>query len=49
MASKSSMHDVCVEEVLSQAQVALGNQPKAVSWPLHVEFLHWLATPRKAE
>jgi len=41
------LHGVCVEEVLSQAQVALGNQPKPVPWPLHVKFLHWLATPRK--
>lgn len=41
------LHDVCVEEVLSQAQVALGNQPKPVRWPLHVKFLHWLVTPRK--
>lgn len=41
------LHDVCVEEVFSQAQIALGNQPKPVAWPLYVKVLHWLMTQRK--
>jgi len=41
------LHDVCVEEVLSQAQISLGNQPKPVAWPMYVKFLHWLMSYRK--
>lgn len=41
------LHDVCVEEVLSQAQTSLGNQPKPVAWPMYVKVLHWLMAQRK--
>jgi hypothetical protein len=34
-----ALHDVCVEEVLSQAQVAVGNAPRAVAWTPYVKFL----------
>ncbi|GAB3479631.1 SRPBCC family protein [Polaromonas eurypsychrophila] len=37
------LHIACVEDALSQAQVALGNLPKPVPWPAHVRLLHWLA------
>lgn len=37
------LHDACVEDALSQAQVALGNEPKPVPWPARVRLLHWLA------
>lgn len=41
------LHDMCVEEALSQAQISLGNQPKPVIWPLYTKLLHWLMTQRK--
>ena len=37
------LHDACVEDALSQAQVALGNTPKPVPWPARVRLLRWLA------
>lgn len=37
------LHDACVEDALSQAQRALGNTPRPVSWPVRVRLLHWLA------
>ena len=37
------LHNACVEDALSQAQVALGNPPKPVPWPAHVRLLHWFA------
>ena len=41
------LHDACVEDALSQAQVALGNPPKAVPQPAHVRLLRWLAAGGK--
>lgn len=38
------MHDACMEDALSQAQVALGNEPRPVPWPARVRLLHWLAS-----
>jgi len=38
------LHDACVEDALSQAQLALGNTPKPVPWPARVRLLHWLAS-----
>ena len=37
------LHDACVEDLLSRAQVALGNEPKATPWSARVRFLRWLA------
>ena len=37
------LHDACVEDALSQAQAALGNEPKPVPWSARVRLLHWLA------
>ena len=37
------LHNACVEDALSQAQAALGNEPKPVPWPVRVRLLHWLA------
>ena len=37
------LHDACVEDALSQAQLALGNTPKPVPWPARVRLLRWLA------
>ena len=36
------LHDVCVEDVLSQAQLALGNTPRQTPWPAYVRLLRWL-------
>lgn len=41
------MHDACVEDALSQAQVALGNEPKPVPWSTRVRLLHWLVSGRQ--
>jgi len=41
------MHDVAVEEALSQAQRSLGLEPRAVPWPASVRLLRWLVAPRK--
>jgi hypothetical protein len=43
----ASLHDVAVEEALSQAQAALGQQPQAVRWNARVRLLRWLVTPRR--
>lgn len=36
------LHDACVEDALSQAQVSLGNTPLAVPWSLRVRVLRWI-------
>jgi hypothetical protein len=38
------LHDVCVEDVLSQAQLSLGNEPRPVPWPAYVHLLRWLVS-----
>lgn len=43
------LHDACVEDLLSQAQRAVGNTPKAVPWPAHVRLLHRLMSGGKAK
>ena len=42
------LHDACVEDALTQAQVSLGNTPKAAPWPVHVRFLRWLVSGGRA-
>jgi hypothetical protein len=42
------LHDACIEDALTQAQISLGNTPKTVPWPLHVRFLRWLVSGGKA-
>lgn len=42
------LHDVCVEEVLSRAQTALGNPPRPVVRSAYVRLLLWLAERRPA-
>lgn len=37
------LHDACVEDALSQAQIALGETPKPVPWSGRVRLLHRLA------
>jgi hypothetical protein len=37
------LHDACVEDLLSRAQVALGNEPKPTPWSRWVRVLRWLA------
>lgn len=37
------LHDACLEDLLSRAQVALGNAPRAVPWSRRVRVLRWLA------
>lgn len=41
------LHDACIEDALSKAQVSLGLEPKAVPWPARVRLLYWLMSPRK--
>jgi hypothetical protein len=38
------LHDVCVEDVLSQTQVSLGIEPRPVAWTGVVRLLRWLAS-----
>lgn len=38
------LHDVCVEDVLSQAQLSLGNEPRQVPWPAYIRLLRWLVS-----
>ena len=38
------LHDVCVEDVLSQAQLSLGLEPRPVPWTARVRLLRWLAS-----
>jgi len=42
------LHDACLEDVLAQAQAALGNQPKIVPWSPWVRLLRWWRTGGKA-
>ena len=41
------LHDVCVEDVLSQAQLSLGNEPRPVPWPGYIRLLRWLVSGAK--
>jgi hypothetical protein len=41
------MHDVLVQEALSQAQKSLGLEPRPVPWPASVRLLRWLMASRK--
>lgn len=43
------LHDACVEDALTQAQVSLGNTHKTVPWPLYVRLLRWLFSGGKAQ
>ena len=38
------LHDACVEDVLSQVQVSLGESPRPVERSAYVRFLLWLAS-----
>ena len=38
------LHDVCVEDVLSQAQLSLGLEPRPVPWTARVRLLRRLAS-----
>ncbi|MDP3760708.1 MAG: SRPBCC family protein [Ramlibacter sp.] len=38
------LHDACVEDMLSRAQEALGNEPKATPWSARVRLLRWLVS-----
>ncbi|MEO7392922.1 MAG: hypothetical protein ABIU58_12155, partial [Ramlibacter sp.] len=40
------LHDACVEDALSQAQVALGLDPRSVPWPSRVRLLHRIMAAR---
>lgn len=42
------LHDACVEDALSQAQVSLGLEPRAVPWPAYVRLLLRLMQARSA-
>lgn len=42
------LHDALVEDLLSQAQAALGNHPKVVPWSPWVRFLRWWHSSGKA-
>jgi hypothetical protein len=42
------LHDACLEDLLSRAQVALGNQPRLVPWSPWVRMLRWWLTRGKA-
>lgn len=35
------LHDACLEDLLSQAQRALGNEPKPTPWSPYVRLLRW--------
>lgn len=38
------LHDALTDDVLTQAQLSLGNTPKVVPWSAWVRFLRWLVT-----
>jgi hypothetical protein len=42
------LHDALIEDLLSRAQAALGNQPKIVPWSRWVRFLRWWRSSGKA-
>lgn len=41
------LHDACVEDVLSQAQLSLGNKPRQAPWPAYVRLLRWMMSGGK--
>ncbi|MDB5963947.1 MAG: hypothetical protein JWQ72_447 [Polaromonas sp.] len=42
------LHDACVEDLLSQAQRAVGNTPQPAPWPAYVRLLMWVMSGGKA-